>query len=105
MAQEIQAHLLSLEDLAKLSVKMLQDFLKEVKIEDLGLALRLGSLELREKLLSSFSRGIRQDIELVLKGPLQSVEKVQDAYARVLQIMNAMQDKGMLIFHDDDQLV
>jgi flagellar motor switch protein FliG len=105
MAQLIEVHLLSLEDLSKLSVKMLQEFMREVNVQDLGLALRLASTELREKLYQTISKGMREDIDVVLKGPLQPVDKVQEAYARVLALMNAMQDKGTLIFHDDDQLV
>jgi flagellar motor switch protein FliG len=105
MAQAIEVHLLTLEDLKKLSVKMLQEFLREVDTQDLGLALRLSSVELREHLLGMISTGMREDLELVLKGALQPVEKVQEAYQRVLSVMNAMQDKGLLVFHDDDQLV
>jgi len=105
MAQAIETHLLTLEDLKKLSVKMLQEFLREVDTQDLGLALRLSSDELRGHLLAMISKGMREDLEQVLKGPLQPVEKVQEAYQRVLAIMNAMQGKGKLVFHDDDQLV
>ena len=105
MASQIATHLLTLDDLTKLTLSMWQDFLRQVKIEDLGLALRLSGPETREKLLSRLSKGLRQDCESVLQGPPRPVEQVQAAHQRLLQTMNAMQEKGQLLFDDNDQLV
>jgi flagellar motor switch protein FliG len=47
MASVLQSNLLDLEDLIYLTPKMLVEFMREIKIQDLGLSLRMASSELK----------------------------------------------------------
>jgi len=97
MAQLLRDNMISLEDLQYLTVKMLQELLQEIKLADLGLALRISSKDLREHILLNVSKTIRKDLEDILTGPPQAVSKVEEAAMRVLDIVRDMADKGKLV--------
>lgn len=105
MAQALRESMVTFDDLQFLSVKMLQELLREIKIKDLALGLRIGSPELKQKILSQISGGMRAEIEEVLLGPPKPVEKVQEAVTRVMEVVRAKIDKGELVLRKDDELV
>lgn len=105
MTQFLEDHLLSFEDLKNLSVKQLAELLRELHIPDLALGLRIASDALKSHILKSVSSRIRQDIEQVLLGPPQPVNKVEEAVAKVMAVVKSKVEKGELVLSDDDQLV
>lgn len=103
MAQALRESMVTFDDLQFLSVKMLQELLREIDIKDLALGLRMGCPELKSKVLNNVSKGLRREIEEVLLGPPRPVEKVQEAVARVMEVVRAKVEKGQLVVKADDQ--
>ena len=84
MAELLQKNMVLMEDLVLLTVKMIQELLREIKLSDLGLALRIASPELKEHFLNNVSKSMKEEILDVLNGPPQPVSKVQDAAEKIL---------------------
>lgn len=105
MAEMLRKNLVSMEDLQKLTPKMLVELLREIKMEDLSLALRISSVELRQHLMSVLPRGPRTELEESLNGKPVPVSKVNEASNRILKVIREKIEKGELVLSDDDQLV
>lgn len=97
MAMKLHKSIYGFEDLQYLTPLMLIELLREIKISDLGLALRISSNELKDFMNKNTPRGIRQEIEEVLSGPPQLASKVEDAQERIMSIVRIKLDKGQLI--------
>src|SRR5690606_5794093 len=68
MAAQLESHLVKLEDVQYLTSSQLMTFLRDVDLEELGLALRLVKEDVVQKIMAQVSTGIRLDIEDGLKG-------------------------------------
>lgn len=100
MAEALKNNMVSFEDLIYLTPKMLVELLREINISDLGMALRIASQELKSFILTNVSKGIRQDIEDILLGPLQPVSKVQESAEKIMTIVRSKVDKGELVLKE-----
>lgn len=89
--------LVTLEDIQFLTVKMLQELLREINMDDLALALRISSPDLKAHIYSSISNTMKMSIDDILLGPPQPVNKVQEAQDRIINKMREMVDAGRLI--------
>lgn len=107
MAEKIRLNMVTFEDLKHTTVKMLQELLREVSIDDFALALRLGSDELKSHILGNVSSSMRSDIEEILLGPPQLANKVQEAVDKIMDIVRAKAEKGELILkaQNDEEYV
>ena len=103
MAENLRKNMVTLEDLKYLTVKMLQELLRDIEIGDLALALRISSDELKAHILQNVSSSLRKDIEDVLLGPPQSVSNVNEAADKVLEIVLKKIDKGELVINKDGE--
>jgi len=101
MAALIKENLISFQDLQYITVSMMRTLMRDVKPETLGLALRGVQREISEKLLSMMSKNNRSDIEEVLLGPPQSLNKVQEAQTQIVDVMKKLIDKGELVLDKD----
>jgi len=101
MAEMLVANMVTLEDLKFLTVKMLQEFLREIKLSDLGLALRIGSDELRKNILGKVSSSMREEIQDLLNGPPRRVSEVQEAAGKIVALMLDKVEKGTMILRND----
>ena len=97
MAEVLRKNIVTLEDLKFATVKMLQEFLREISLQDLGLALRVASPEVQEHIRSSVSRSMREEIDFYLKGKPQPVANVQKAYQTVVDTMLTHVEQGKLV--------
>lgn len=102
MADALKLHMVTFEDLKFITVKMLVELTREIDLADLALALRIGSEELRDYILSNVSKSMREEINEVLLGKPQAVSKVEESMAKVMFVVRAKVDKGELIFSDPD---
>ncbi|MCO4753952.1 MAG: hypothetical protein KC478_05695 [Bacteriovoracaceae bacterium] len=106
MAQELEANLISMEDLQYLTSSMLVGLLRDVNLETFGLALRTVDKDIVDKLMNMVSTGIRLDIEDGLKGPPRKVSEVTEAQSKILEILKEKIDKGHIVINPDgDQMV
>lgn len=106
MAEQLEANLISMEDLQYLTPSMLVGLLRDVNLETFGLALRTLEKEIVDKLMGMVSTGIRLDIEDGLKGKPRRVSEVNEAQAKVLEVLKEKIDKGHIVINPDgDELV
>ena len=97
MTENILSELVIFEDLLYLTPSMIGDLLKEIKIDDLALALRAASNELKEHFLKNVSKGNASDIKEVLSGPPKPLAKVQEVTDNIMNTVKSMIDKGKLV--------
>lgn len=103
MAENLRKNMVTLEDLKYLTVKMIQELLRDIDISDLALALRISSPELKSHILDNVSSSIRKDIEDVLLGKPQSVSTVNEAADKVMTVVLRKIDKGELVINKDGE--
>lgn len=103
IAEFLAAKLISIEDLKKLTPKMLQRFLQGLDYRKLGLALRGTSEELISFIQSSVSSGIKREIDDVLNGPPQPRSKVTEAQQEMIDKLSKGIDKGHYALSDDGE--
>jgi flagellar motor switch protein FliG len=101
----IENEMVQFEDLKTLTVKMLQDLLKKVSLDDLALALRLGSPELGAHIRGLLSTRLAKDLDDVLRGSPRPVDQVEVALSRVMDVVRQMVERGELVLGDDETLV
>ena len=97
----LKKNMVSMEDLTLLTVKMIQDLTREINMRDLGLALRTEDDELRDHFLSNISKSMKEDVQEILKGPPQPLQKVQEAQEKILSLIRAKMDRGEIILSKD----
>ncbi|MBC7541036.1 MAG: hypothetical protein H7281_19615 [Bacteriovorax sp.] len=101
MAEVLHKSMYTFDDLQYLTPLMLIELLREIKISDMGLALRISSNELKDFILKNSPRGMRQEMEDIMTGPPQLASKVEDAQERIMTIVRTKLDRGQLIINKD----
>lgn len=101
MAEELHKSMYTFEDLQYLTQVMLIELMREIKISDMGLALRIASNELKDFVLKNSPRGMRQEMEDILLGPPQLASKVEEAQERIMEVVRRKVDKGQFIISKD----
>ncbi len=98
LVEEIRRLMFIFEDILKVDDKGIQAILKEVDNEELCLALKTGSDELKEKIYSNMSARaaelIKEDMEYM--GPVR-LSDVEAAQQRIVDIARRLEDAGEII--------
>ncbi|WP_127717357.1 FliG C-terminal domain-containing protein [Halobacteriovorax sp. HLS] len=102
-AEVLKKEMVTLEDLKYITVKMLVELLREVKIEDLALALRLGSEDLKTHITSNVSSSMKEEINSILNTGPRPVSEVEESIEKVMQVVRKKLDKGELILSQDGE--
>lgn len=97
MAELLKRNMVTFEDLKLMTVKMLQEFLREIDLNDLGMALRIGTKELRDFFLDNVSKSISAELQDILNGPPQPVGKVEEKVEGIMELVRKKIDKGEII--------
>ena len=105
MAQKLENNMITMEDLQYCSAAQLVGLLRDVDLEEFGLALRTIDQEIVAKLMAMVSTGIRLDIEDGLKGPLRKVSEVEAAQAKILEVVRKKVGEGHLILDSSSDIL
>ena len=105
MAEFLEGHLVSMEDLQFLTPAQMLTFLRDIKLEELGLALRGLEQKVVDKIFSLVSTGIRLDIEDGLKGPPRRLAEVSLAQNNILKVLKEKIQRGQIIIDRDEKTV
>lgn len=105
MALLLEKSLTSIEDLRFCTPKMLVELLREIKIQDLALGLRLSSGELKDYFFKNLPSSLKKEIESVLTGPPVSVSKIEEATSRLMEVVRRKVEKGELVLKKGETLV
>jgi flagellar motor switch protein FliG len=97
MAKKLEKNMITMEDLQYCSAAQLVGLLRDVDLEEFGLALRTIDPEIVTKLMAMVSTGIRLDIEDGLKGGLKKVSDVEAAQEKIMEIIRKKVALGHLI--------
>jgi flagellar motor switch protein FliG len=98
LAEEIRQLMFVFEDLITIDDRGMQQILKEVANEDMTLALKTASEELKEKILRNMSKRaadmLREELEVM--GPVR-VSDVERAQHKIIQTAKRLEGEGRLI--------
>ncbi|MEX0745789.1 MAG: flagellar motor switch protein FliG [Phycisphaeraceae bacterium] len=98
LVEEIRRLMFVFEDILLVNDKGIQAVLKEVENDELGLALKTASPELREKIFSNMSERaaklIQEDMEYM--GPVR-VADVEQSQQRIVDVVRRLEDAGEII--------
>jgi len=98
LAQKIQDKMFVFEDLLELDDRAIQTLLREVQTDNLIVALKGTSAELKEKIFKNMSQRaaemVRDDLES--KGPVKLTE-VEGAQREILRIIRRLADEGQIM--------
>lgn len=98
LAQRIMDKMFTFEDLLKLDNKSLQMVLKEVSSDQLVVALKGASQELRDKILSNMSsraaEALKEDLES--RGPVR-LSEVEAQQKEILKVVRRLADEGQIV--------
>ena len=85
------------EDLQFMTSKMIGEFLKEVSLADLALALKTSSDELKNHFYNNISSGMKKDLEDIMNKKLVPVSQVEAARAKIMEVVRKKVETGQLI--------
>ena len=98
LVEEIRRRMFVFEDILSVGDKGIQAVLKEIENEELCLALKTASEELRAKILSNMSsraaESIREDMEFM--GPVR-ISDVEAAQQRIVDVVRRLEDAGEIV--------
>lgn len=100
LVDEIRRLMFVFEDILQVDDRGIQAMLKETENDELALALRTASEELKEKIFSNMSERAAQLIkeEMEYMGPVR-VSDVEAAQQRVVDVVRRLEEAGELIIH------
>ena len=101
MAIKLKQNMVTFDDLQYLTVGMMKRLLQEIKLDDLGLALRGANKEVTQHLLSMFSTGMKRDIEDILKGKPRALSEVLEAQKKIMDVVLKLREKGEIVLSKD----
>lgn len=102
-AELLKKQMVTLEDLRFITVKMLVELLREVKITELALALRLGSEDLKNHIISNVSSSMKAEILDGLKSGPRPVSEVEECIEKIMVIVRRKVDLGELVLSQDGE--
>ncbi|MFG1499207.1 FliG C-terminal domain-containing protein [Halobacteriovorax sp. XZX-3] len=104
LADKLRASMYRLKDLQFITPQMMSEFLREVKVESLGNALKLEREEDRQGILAKLPKSIREDILFFIQKKVPKSQALE-AHQEVMLIYSKMIDDERLIISRDDKLV
>jgi len=103
MAEALKQSMVTFEDLQFVTIKQLQELLREIKLPDLALGLRAATKELKDHFYSILPKSLCRELDDVLLGAPQPLEKVLEAQEKVMVVVRAKMDKGQLVLSRNDE--
>ena len=103
MASELEKNMITMEDLQYLTVKMIQELLREFDIKDFALCLRVASDAVKTHILSNVSKTMKEDILEVLAGPPQPALIVDDKLTKLMALLKLKAERGEIIINPRGQ--
>ncbi len=98
LAEEIRQLMFVFEDILELDDRAVREVLKEISNEDLTLALKTASEELKEKFFSNLSERaanmIREDLEIM--GPVK-LSEVEAAQQNIVKVIRRLEAEGRIV--------
>lgn len=104
LAHLIQEQLVRIDDLVHMTVKMLQDFIKQVDIQDLAIALKFSNEETFNFFKENLSKSMKEDLIFFYEKKIPK-EKADQTYQSVMEKVRTMIDQGQIVLKDNEDYV
>jgi flagellar motor switch protein FliG len=102
MAELIQNQMVQIDHLSLMTVKMLQDFLKNVDLKELSLALKMASEETVTFFTDNVSKSMALEIKEIVYERKVPKEQASEAYQKVMDRVRSMVEEGSLVLKNDN---
>lgn len=102
MAELIQNQMIQIDDLSFMKVKMLQEFLRKVEINDLSLALKMASKETVSFFVDNVSKSMALEIKEGVYDRKVPKEQAAESYQKVMELVRALVEQGSLVLKKDN---
>jgi len=98
LAEEIRRRMFVCEDILKLDDRSVQLVLREVNTQDLAVALKGASEELKQKIFNNMSKRAQQLLkdEIEFMGPVR-VKDVEEAQEKIINIIRRLEEAGEIV--------
>uniref|UniRef100_A0A7V4KCQ0 Flagellar motor switch protein FliG n=1 Tax=Fervidobacterium pennivorans TaxID=93466 RepID=A0A7V4KCQ0_FERPE len=98
LAEEIRRRMFVFEDILKLDDRSIQLVLREVNTQDLAVALKGASEELKQKIFNNMSKRAQQLLkdEIEFMGPVR-VKDVEEAQQKIINIIRRLEEAGEIV--------
>lgn len=98
LAEEIRKLMFTFEDLINVDDRGIQTLLKEISTDDLALALKMASDELKEKIFKNMSQRAVEILkeEMEARGPVR-VSDVEKAQLNIVRVARKLEEEGKII--------
>lgn len=98
LAEEIRKLMFTFEDLVNVDDRGIQAILKEISTEDLSIALKMASEELKEKIFKNMSSRAVEILkeEMESKGPVR-VSDVEKAQMNIVKVARRLEEEGKIV--------
>lgn len=98
LAEEIRRRMFVFEDILKIDDRAVQLVLREVNMQDLAVALKGASEELKQKILNNMSKRAQQLLkdEMEFMGPVR-VKDVEEAQQKIINIIRRLEEAGEIV--------
>ncbi len=98
LAEEIRKLMFTFEDLLYVDDRGIQTILKEVSTDDLALALKMASDELKEKIFKNMSSRAVEILkeEMEAKGPVR-VSDIEKAQMNIVRVARKLEEEGKIV--------
>jgi len=97
MADLLKENMVVFEDLQFMTSKMIGEFLREISVSDLALALKTSNDDLKNHFYANVSVGIKKDMEDIINKKLVPVSQVEAAKAKIMEVVRKKVENGQLI--------
>ncbi|MGB9614518.1 MAG: flagellar motor switch protein FliG, partial [Fervidobacterium sp.] len=98
LAEEIRRRMFVFEDILKIDDRAVQLVLREVNMQDLAVALKGASEELKQKIMNNMSKRAQQLLkdEMEFMGPVR-VKDVEEAQQKIINIIRRLEEAGEIV--------
>ena len=101
LADEIRKEIFKFEDLLFLTPQMINELMKEITPEKLGMALRGAPKALADHFLQNLSKNNQEDLLLIYNGRPMPLSEVNRAKDDIMALVNKKIDEGKFIIAPD----
>jgi flagellar motor switch protein FliG len=101
LASELESKLLTLEDLIYLTPHQCPEFIRDIDLRELGIALRLASEQVKDHIFKLITSSLQKDIEEGLNGKLMRESEAQVYVDRILSVIRAKISLGRMNLSKD----
>lgn len=97
LTELIQQNMVRIDDLNTMTVSMIQDLFKKIKIDKFSVALKLASKETQNFFYENVSRSMKEEMEEIIEHKKMKKSEVEQIHSEVMEEVLKMVSEGKII--------